>query len=83
MYKALKRGYDGVKVIEAGEVFMFAGEPGSWMELADKSAKPGNEHVLLSGQAKDHELALQEEHSHDNEAVINTKNVVLKPSGKK
>lgn len=38
-YVAIKRGYDGVKVIEVGEKFMFSGEPSDWMKLAsDKQA---------------------------------------------
>lgn len=36
-YKALKRGYDGSKVIEIGEEFEFSGKPGKWMELIDDS----------------------------------------------
>lgn len=32
-YRATARGYNGVKVVEVGEVFDFAGTPGKWMEL--------------------------------------------------
>lgn len=39
-YKAIKRGYDGVKLREPGEVFEFSGKAGSWMEPLDKSAAP-------------------------------------------
>ncbi len=36
-YKAIKRGYDGIKVREIGEEFEFVGKKaGSWMELVDK-----------------------------------------------
>ncbi|MBA3755525.1 MAG: hypothetical protein H0X02_04565 [Nitrosomonas sp.] len=37
-YVAVKRGYDGVKVREVGEVFMFSGIPGKWMKLHDAKA---------------------------------------------
>jgi hypothetical protein len=32
-YKAIKRGFDGMKSREIGEIFDFAGQPGKWMEL--------------------------------------------------
>ncbi len=35
-YKAIKPGYDGIKVREAGEEFEFDGKPGSWMETLEK-----------------------------------------------
>lgn len=40
--KAVKRGFDGKRVREIGEVFEFEGKPGSWMELVEekKPAKP-------------------------------------------
>ena len=34
-YKAIARGYDGVKVREIDEVFEFEGPQGSWMEALD------------------------------------------------
>jgi hypothetical protein len=39
-YKALKKGYDGVKLREPGEVFEFDGKPGSWMQALDGQAAP-------------------------------------------
>lgn len=39
-YRAIKRGYDGIVVREVGDVFEFAGKPGSWMEpIEDKKVE--------------------------------------------
>lgn len=38
--KALKRGFDGVVIREAGEVFEFKGEVGDWIVAVDEDAKP-------------------------------------------
>lgn len=40
-YKAIARGYDGAKIREIGEIFDFAGKPGTWMKPLDevKAAK--------------------------------------------
>lgn len=37
-YKALKQGYDGVKVREPGEEFEFEGKPGKWMKQVSGKA---------------------------------------------
>lgn len=38
-YKATKRGFDGLKCREIGEVFPFLGKPGSWMEPVNAKAE--------------------------------------------
>lgn len=38
-YKALKRGFDGLKVREIGEEFNFLGKPGSWMKPVNAKAE--------------------------------------------
>jgi hypothetical protein len=43
MYKAKAKGYDGVKIIEIGEVFEFSGKPGKWMEEVKPEAKKAEE----------------------------------------
>lgn len=38
LVKAIKRGFDGVKLREPGETFEFEGKPGSWMEAVKEQA---------------------------------------------
>lgn len=40
-YRALKKGFDGEMLREKGAIFAYAGKPGSWMELVDKSEAEG------------------------------------------
>lgn len=43
--KAVKKGFDGKRIREVGEVFDFEGKPGSWMEVVEekKPSKPVKE----------------------------------------
>jgi hypothetical protein len=40
LYKAIERGFDGIKVREVGEVFEFHGPKGKWMEKVDPAQEP-------------------------------------------
>ncbi len=39
-YRAIKRGFDGVKSREVDEEFEFSGKPGKWMQLVDEKPQP-------------------------------------------
>lgn len=56
--KAIKRGFDGVAVREAGEVFEFSGKLGKWMEKvggAEKHEACEDPHALPVKHAEEQE----------------------------